>query len=503
VGTGEFGLFPPVETRLAFAPESLPVGSRSQAVAIADVTGDGRNDVLLATSFNFEPANDHKLVLLAQQPDGSLANPIRLTTAAGDQDPMGLGTGDLNGDGRDDVAVPTGAGVQLYYRLDPGDPMPTPLPDTAGARQAIVADVAGDSAPDLVVSGSGGLSLLVNAHGEFRRVALSTQPFSEVAVADLAGDGRRDVVGAFSNGPFQKRLAVYVMDRDGSVAERIYGLPKSGPFTGIAVGDLTGDGREDVAFSAGEGDQEGHGVFPQGPDGLSPPVAYPLPSVMESADVDADGCVDLVTATQQVQVRLQQADGTLALPQIFRTGGTTGPHAAAGVAVGDINDDGRPDVVVTDGSFGLLVLRQLPPLVPPPPPPCHQPPGRGATGLGAAPPTGPAIVSRPAARGPSAGSTSAPPPQIRSDARLLVLRPAGGPSVVVSLSGPAKIRFAVRRKGRLVSTFARRLPRGRSVVRLPSRPRLARGVYRVTAASTKGRIRRTTVRIGQPPVRRP
>jgi len=40
------------------APVSIPIGSWPQAVAIDDVNGDGRNDVVIVTSYNFDPDND-------------------------------------------------------------------------------------------------------------------------------------------------------------------------------------------------------------------------------------------------------------------------------------------------------------------------------------------------------------------------------------------------------------------------------------------------------------
>ena len=54
--------------------QAMPVGSYPEAVAIGDVTGDGRNDVVLTTSFYFDPANDYRLWVFAQRSDGSLAN---------------------------------------------------------------------------------------------------------------------------------------------------------------------------------------------------------------------------------------------------------------------------------------------------------------------------------------------------------------------------------------------------------------------------------------------
>ena len=51
------------------------LGSEPEAIAIGDVTGDGRNDVVVTTGYDNDPANDFKLMVLAGQADGTLAAP--------------------------------------------------------------------------------------------------------------------------------------------------------------------------------------------------------------------------------------------------------------------------------------------------------------------------------------------------------------------------------------------------------------------------------------------
>jgi hypothetical protein len=79
---------------LTFQPfAAYGVGSDPESVAIADVTGDGRNDVLISTSSYFDPENDGKLFVFAQTPDGNLAYTARLATD-GPSLGMGLSAGD-------------------------------------------------------------------------------------------------------------------------------------------------------------------------------------------------------------------------------------------------------------------------------------------------------------------------------------------------------------------------------------------------------------------------
>jgi FG-GAP-like repeat len=89
-------------TPVTFAPYDVVFLDESAvSVAIADVTGDGRQDVLLTTMYSgYHPETSFKLFLFSQMPDGSLGAPSRYPTDAQLNGPMGLATGDLDGDAR-------------------------------------------------------------------------------------------------------------------------------------------------------------------------------------------------------------------------------------------------------------------------------------------------------------------------------------------------------------------------------------------------------------------
>ncbi|HEX2773485.1 MAG TPA: S8 family peptidase, partial [Micromonosporaceae bacterium] len=84
IGPGSAALFNPAV--------STAVGSWPETVAVGDVTGDGRDDVLLATSFYFDDINDYKLFVFPQNTDGTLAAPVRYATRLqyADNDGAGL-----------------------------------------------------------------------------------------------------------------------------------------------------------------------------------------------------------------------------------------------------------------------------------------------------------------------------------------------------------------------------------------------------------------------------
>jgi hypothetical protein len=101
--------------------QAYEVGSSSEAVATGDVTGDGRNDVVMTTGFRFDPANDFRLSVFAQAADGTLLTPVSYPTGGTFNRPLSVGVGDITGDGRADVVVALEfLGVQLFPQLANG-----------------------------------------------------------------------------------------------------------------------------------------------------------------------------------------------------------------------------------------------------------------------------------------------------------------------------------------------------------------------------------------------
>ena len=136
---------------------------------------------------------------------------------------------------------------------------------------------------------------------------------------------------------------------------------------GIGVGDVNGDGRNDVVASYGGNSPAAYiGVFLQTAGGTlagSPSsTSYDIPEPVEVADVDLDGRADVVTlhgGWNEAGVYRQLANGTLAPEMLYPI-----PYASHydphGLAVGDINSDGYPDIVLADYNHGLVVLRNHP-----------------------------------------------------------------------------------------------------------------------------------------------
>ena len=180
-----------------------------------------------------------------------------------------------------------------------------------------------------------------------------------VAAGDINGDGRPDViVGVADGGAPEVRL----LQRDNNNTEIARFLAYDQGFTGgvfVAAGDVNGDGALDVITGAGTGSTGGHVKVFDGRNGatLSSFLAF-APSFtggvrVAAGDVNGDGRADIVVGAgagggPQVKV-FSGADGSVlksffAFPPTF-TGGVR-------VAVGDVNGDGRGDIITAAGAGG-------------------------------------------------------------------------------------------------------------------------------------------------------
>jgi hypothetical protein len=379
----------PAAASAGFQPyQAYPVGSWPEAVAIGDVTGDGRNDVVMTTHYYFDAPNDYRLWVFEQQAGGTLAPPVSYATAAAYANgPDSVAIGDITGDGRNDVVLGlTRLGVQVFPQLATGglgEPATTLTNDShkigLGHLDADgLLDVAGipwgtdsDTVSVMLNDGAGGLQAPVV-------YPVTHDGYDDLEIADVTGDARDDLVVMSGQGSAPNVSVVPQLAGGGFGAPAEYRVPEGtwDSTQGIGVGDVTGDGRNDVVASQGGNKPNSWiAVFAQdGAGTLNAPVSYAsydIPEPVEVADLDLDGRADVVTlhgGWQRAGMYRQQSNGVLAAETLF-----TIPYASHynphGLAVGDIDGNGSPDLAVADYNHGLVVLRNTGSVPPPPPPP--------------------------------------------------------------------------------------------------------------------------------------
>jgi fibronectin type 3 domain-containing protein len=364
--------------------QNIKAGSTPKAVAIGDVTGDGRNDIVMTTWHEFDEVHDFRLWVFAQTADGGLAAPVFYPTGASyPNKPESVGVGDVTGDGRGDVVLAVGnVGIQVFPQLTDGSlgtPTTITTPDNYEVR---VGDLNTDGLPDVAAIGWGTDTVSVflnNGVGGLRpRVSYNAwhDGWDDLEVADVTNDGRTDLVVMSGQGfgPNISVLAQLATGGFGPSAE--YQIGGNVLTHGIGVGDVTADGRSDVVASYGGNQPSSRvAVFAQtASGGFAVPTSYPsydIPEPVDVADLDLDGYPETVVlhGGGSAGVYRGRSDGALTSEELYSVPSVSHyePH---GLAVGDVNSDGAPDVVIADANNGLVLLCNAvkgTPQSPPPP----------------------------------------------------------------------------------------------------------------------------------------
>jgi hypothetical protein len=358
--------------RLAFAPaQAYWVGNADpESAAIGDVTGDGRNDALLGTLEYNDWPNSYKLFHFRQEVGNALATPLRLGTEGAGGGRF-IEIGDLDGDGVSDAAINTGYGIDVYRHLAGGIEIePLLIPGTCCSGVIQIADFDRDGHNDLLFSGGPPAGIyLAHNDGDMRFTISFVLAASELfQLADVTGDGLEDLTTLAG-----RQLSVYRRLAGGGFSGPTVYLTTEYPNAGFAVGDVTGDGRNDVVVTVGGNvPNAALNVFVQNSGGgLDAAVSYPseqAPEAVRVMDMNRDGRTDVVVTHEgNAGVYLQGVGGTLMSEAHY--GGMYASHLGQqSLALGDLTGDGLPDIAIANYNSGLVVLRQLRPYSPPRPP---------------------------------------------------------------------------------------------------------------------------------------
>jgi Bacterial Ig-like domain (group 3)/FG-GAP-like repeat/FG-GAP repeat len=385
------------------------VGQGPSDMKIADLNGDGIPDLVVPLQGVDTPK--HEVVVLLGNGNGTFGMPVRFESGSG---PSSVALGDLNEDGRIDVVVSNGSGRMqgMSVLLGNGDgtlQLPILYETGDNTNSVVLADFNGDGHLDAAVvnTGSQTLSILLgNGDGTFGTAVSYPTPYSSpfaLVVADFNQDSRPDLAVTYDMQSFN--VSVFLGNGDGTFQTAIDTVTAFSYPSNLVAGDLNGDsipdmvtgagaltillGKGDGTFETAVGYHTNVGVVTLGQfDGTggvdalafeSRDVAgftlisgnadgtfnasrsFPNPPYgvysAASADLDQDGNPDLVLSGEsngqgQVSVYLNTGDGVLAPRVDYLTGENT-----KGVAIGDLNNDGIPDLVAANqGDDSVSVL---------------------------------------------------------------------------------------------------------------------------------------------------
>jgi hypothetical protein len=345
------------------------------SVAVGDLNGDGHPDVVVANlsdtfnCYDVDPCIGRVSVLLGNG-DGTLQPAVVYNS--GGYNSWSVAIGDVNGDEHPDLVVANGCqdtdcnngSVSVLLGNGDGTFQPAVSYSWAGyyAYSVAIADLNGDGKPDLVV-GSGcnfyncgnaavGVSL-GNGDGTFKAPVTYSLGglYANVAIGDLNGDGRPDVVVA--NGG--AAVLLLLGNGDGTLQAPVsYGSGECS--NSVAIADVNGDGKSDLLVANCGGASTVSVLLGNGDGTFQPATSYPagggeeFPAV---ADLNGDGHLDVAVVGDGVNVLVGNGDGTFQAPVNYNSGGI----GSDSIAVTDLDSDGRPDIVVGNWASTVGVLR--------------------------------------------------------------------------------------------------------------------------------------------------
>lgn len=311
------------------APQSFPAGPQTLTGASADFNGDGLVDLAVTDQTSGPGARfpSSTVAVLLNQAAGAPAFAAPQYVIGGTAKLPAIATADFNGDGRPDI-VAVNSWVPGAWLL-----INTTTPGSSTVSFASQSDV-------------GPLG-----------------PGTGVAISDLNGDGRPDLV--FTS-PSASSMRMYLNTTSPGAATATFTMQDVAigiDANDVAAGDLDGDGRPDLVIA------RMNGATVDTLRNLTPPGAAtaafgPVQSFavggrafeVAVGDVNGDGRPDLVAGTDQYAAAVMlnttpagAASFTFAAPQLFTTGLNSVPRS---VGLVDLNGDGAPEIVSADGTSG-------------------------------------------------------------------------------------------------------------------------------------------------------